>query len=75
MKLLLFFFQWCGGMRLYAHVMPVCSNDAPAGASIEHTGNFITGIFTLPEDGQVMTETCRSFSKFETKSYVLKYSM
>jgi len=28
--LLLFFFRWCGGMRLYAHVMPVCSIDAPA---------------------------------------------
>jgi len=26
--------------------------------------NWIIGIFTLPEDGQVMTETCRKFSKF-----------
>jgi len=30
MKLLLFFFRWRGGMRLYAHVMPVCSINAPA---------------------------------------------
>jgi len=30
MKLLLFFFRWCGGMRLYSHVMPVFSIDAPA---------------------------------------------
>jgi len=30
MQLLLFFFRWCGGMRLYAHVMPVCSIDARA---------------------------------------------
>ena len=30
MKLLLFFFRCCGGMRLYAHVMPVFSIDAPA---------------------------------------------
>jgi len=26
--------------------------------------NFIIGNFTLPEDGQVMTETCRRFRKF-----------
>jgi len=26
----IFFFQWCGGMHLYAYVMPVCSIDAPA---------------------------------------------
>jgi len=24
MKLRLFFFRWCGGMRLYAYVMPLC---------------------------------------------------
>jgi len=30
MKLLLFFLWWCGGMRLYAHDVPVCSTDAPA---------------------------------------------
>ena len=30
MKLLLFFFRWCGGIRLYAHVMTVFSIDAPA---------------------------------------------
>jgi len=30
MKLLLFYFRWCGGMRLYVHVMPVC----PVGASV-----------------------------------------
>jgi len=69
MKLLLFFFPWCGGMRLYAHVMPVFSIDAPAvsGVVLElwpSVFNFITGIFILPEDGQVLTETCRSFSKF-----------
>jgi len=56
----IFFFQWCGGMRLYAYVMPVCSTDAPAVSG----SNFIIGIFILPEDGQVMTETCRSDSKF-----------
>ena len=27
------------------------------------SSNFIIGIFTLPEDGQVMTETCRRVSK------------
>ena len=30
----------------------------------KNSSNFIIGIFTLPEDGQVMTETCRSYSKF-----------
>ena len=49
-------------MRLYAHVMPVCSIDASA--LQKNSSNFIIGIFTLPEDGQVMTETCRSYSKF-----------
>jgi len=29
-----------------------------------NNSNFIIGIFTLPEDGQDMTETCRRFSKF-----------
>ena len=29
-----------------------------------NSSNFIIGTFTLPEDGQVMTETCRRFSKF-----------
>ena len=28
------------------------------------SSNFIIGTFTLPEDGQVMTETCRRYSKF-----------
>ena len=27
--------------------------------------NFIIGTFTLPEDGQVMTETCRRFRNFK----------
>ena len=26
----IFSFRWCGGMRLYAYVIPVCSIDAPA---------------------------------------------
>ena len=26
----IFFFRWCGGMRMYAYVMPVCSTGAPA---------------------------------------------
>ena len=30
MKLLLFIFRWCGGIRLYAHVIAVCSIDASA---------------------------------------------
>ena len=29
-----------------------------------YSSNFIIGTFTLPEDGQVMTETCWRFSKF-----------
>ena len=49
--------------------MPVFSIDAPAvsGVVLElwpSVFNFITGIFILPEDGRVLTETCRSFSKF-----------
>ena len=28
------------------------------------SSNFIIGTFTLPEDGQAMTETCRRYSKF-----------
>jgi len=30
----------------------------------KYSSNFIIGIFILPEDGQGMTETCRSYSKF-----------
>jgi len=105
----IFFFWWCGGMLLYACVMPVCSIDAPAVSGVflelwpsawdrdvciqsyrgycrsinkahghnisikthaatlpeeKYSSNFIIGIFILPEDGQVMTETCRSHSKF-----------
>ena len=33
----------------------------------KNSRNFITGIIILPEDGQVMTETCRSFSKLKKK--------
>ena len=28
------------------------------------SSNFIIGTFTIPEDSQVMTETCRRYSKF-----------
>jgi len=38
----------------------------------KYSSNFITGIFTLPEDGQVMTETCRSFSKILNEALCFK---
>ena len=30
-----------------------------------NNSNFIIGTFTLPEDGQFMTETCRRIRKFK----------
>jgi len=47
----------------------LCSIDAPVESggvivlwSIVWDRIFLIGTFTLPEDGQVMTETCRRFS-------------
>ena len=59
-------------MCLYAHVMPVFSTDAPAVSgvvlelwpSVWDRDACIQSYRGFPEDGQVLTETCRSFSKF-----------
>ena len=45
-------------MRLYAHVMPVFSIDAPA------VGGVVLELWPSVWDRDVMTETCRSFRKF-----------
>ena len=61
-----------GGVAACVYMLMSCPIDAPAGAYKRtpphhrkiNRSNFIIGTFTLPEDGQVMTETCRRFSKF-----------
>jgi len=60
-KLLLCILRWCGGMRLCAYVMSLCALLMILQRVVVL---FIIGTSTLPEDGQVMTETCRRYSKF-----------
>jgi len=45
-------------MRLYVHVMPVCSVGAPVISGVALV------LWLCAQDGQIMTETCSSYNNF-----------